>query len=77
MENENVISILQEAVREAINAAANEEIKKHRESFEREMLRTKRQIVNQLTESIQILVESNPFLGEYVIQIHLNAKERR
>ncbi len=77
MENENVISILQEAVREAINAAANEEIKKHMESFEREMLRAKRQIVNQLTESIQVFIENNPFLGEYVIQIHLNAKERR
>ena len=49
MANENVLVVLQEAVRSAIYEAANEEIKKHREQFEQEMQKTKRELVSRMT----------------------------
>ena len=72
MANENVLVVLQEAVRSAIYEAANEEIKKHREQFEQEMQNTKRELVNRITNQIQISAQHDLPRGEYVIQIRLN-----
>ena len=71
MANENVLPVLQEAVRSAIYEAANEEIKKHKEQFELEMQTLKRQMVNEIVNTIQIQATQN-LTGEYVIQIRLN-----
>ena len=71
MANENVLAVLQEAVRSAIYEAANEEIKKHKEQFELEMQTLKRQMVNEIVNTIQIQATQN-LSGEYVIQIRLN-----
>ena len=72
MANENVLMVLQEAVRSAVYEAANEEIKKHRECFELEMQNAKRRIVNDIVNTIQIQAIQNLPGGEYVIQIRLN-----
>ena len=72
MANENVLAILQEAVRSAIYEAANEEIKKHKEQFEHEMQTIKRKVVNEIVNTIQIDATQNLPGGEYVIQIRLN-----
>ena len=72
MANENVLAVLQEAVRAAIYEAANEEIQKHREQFEKDMQNARRVIVNQIVNSIQIDAEYNLPRSEYVIQIRLN-----
>ena len=72
MANENVLVVLQEAVRSAIYEAANEEIKKHREQFEQEMQKTKRELVSRMTNQIQITAMHDLPRGEYVIQIRLN-----
>ena len=71
MANENVLAVLQEAVRSAILEAANEEIKKHKEWFEIEMQTIKREMVNKIVNTIQIQATQN-LTGEYVIQIRLN-----
>lgn len=71
MANENVLAVLQEAVRSAILEAANEEIKKHKERFELEMQTLKREMVNEIVNTIQIQATQN-LTGEYVIQIRLN-----
>lgn len=71
MANENVLAVLQEAVRSAILEAANEEIKKHKERFELEMQTLKRETVNKIVNTIQIQATQN-LTGEYVIQIRLN-----
>lgn len=72
MANENVLVVLQEAVRSALYEAANEEIKKHREMFEREMQKTKRDMVSEIVKQIQISATRDLPRGEYVIQIRLN-----
>ena len=75
MANENVLVVLQEAVRSAIYEAANEEIKKHREQFEQEMQKTKRELVSRIVNTIQISAKHDLPKGEYVIQIRLNGGE--
>lgn len=72
MANENVLVVLQEAVRSAVLEAANEEIKKHREQFEAEMQKTKREMVSRIVNTIQISAQHDLPRGEYVIQIRLN-----
>ena len=72
MANENVLVVLQEAVRSAIYEAANEEIKKHKEQFEMEMQKTKRELVSRIVNTIQITAQHDLPRGEYVIQIRLN-----
>ena len=72
MANENVLAVLQEAVRSAVYEAANEEIKKHREQFELEMQNAKRRVVNDIVNTIQIQAMQSLPGGEYVIQIRLN-----
>lgn len=72
MANDNVIVVLQEAVRSALYEAANEEIKKHREQFESEMATARREIVGRLANQIQITASQNMPGGEYIIQIRLN-----
>jgi TRAP-type C4-dicarboxylate transport system substrate-binding protein len=72
MANENVLAVLQEAVRSAIYEAANEEIKKHKEQFEQEMQKTKRELVSRIVNTIQISAQHDLPKGEYVIQIRLN-----
>lgn len=72
MPNENVLIILQEAVRSAIHEAANEEIKKHKARFEQEMQTAKRKVVNDIVDTIQIQATQNLPGGEYIIQIRLN-----
>lgn len=74
MANENVIAVLQEAVRSAVLEAANEEIKKHKEMFEIEMQTAKRKIVNRVVNTIQISAMQDLPGGEYVIQIRLNGR---
>lgn len=76
MANENVLAVLQEAVRAAICEAANEEIKKHREQFEKEMQETKRKLVSRITDQIQISAMHDLPRGEYVIQIRLNGGKK-
>lgn len=72
MANENILVVLQEAVRSALYEAANEEIKKHKERFEQEMQTVKRNLVSQIVNTIQIQAQQLPNSGEYVIQIRLN-----
>lgn len=73
MASENdILIVLQEAVRTALYEAANEEIKKLRERFENEMQRTKREMVGKIVNQIQIAASYNLPNGEYVIQIRLN-----
>lgn len=72
MGNDNIMLVLQEAVRTALNEAANEKIKEHREQFEREMVTAKREIVGRLVNQIQIMASQSPLNSEYVIQIRLN-----
>ena len=72
MANENVLVVLQEAVRSAIYEAANEEIKKHKEQFEKEMQTVKRNMVREIVNTIQISASREFPGGEYVIQIRLN-----
>ena len=72
MPNENVLCVLQEAVRSALFEAATEEIKKHREQFESEMLTIKREMVNKICNQLQITAQHDLPKGEYVIQIRLN-----
>lgn len=72
MANENVLIVLQEAVRSALYEAASEEIRKHKEQFEREMQAAKRDMVNKIVNTIQIQAQNLPYSGEYVIQIRLN-----
>lgn len=72
MANENVLAVLQEAVRSAIYEAANEEIKKHKEQFELEMQTLKREMVNKIVNTIQIQAMYDLPGSEYVIQIRLN-----
>ena len=72
MANENVLCVLQEAVRSALYEAANEEIKKHKEMFEMEMQNVKREMVNKICNQIQITASQNMPYGDYIIQIRLN-----
>ena len=72
MANENVIIVLQEAVRSAIYEAANEEIKKCKERFEHEMQTVKREMASRIVNQIQIAAQRDLAKGEYVIQIRLN-----
>lgn len=76
MANENVLAVLQEAVRSAIYEAANAEIKKHKEQFELEMQNLKRGMVNEIVNTIQIQATHNLPTGEYVIQIRLNGGKK-
>ena len=68
----DILIALQDAVRVALCEAANDEIKKQRERFEREMATAKRQVVAKIVNQIQITTEHQQPSGEYVIQIHLN-----
>lgn len=77
MANENVLCVLQEAVRSAILEAANEEIRKCEVQFEIAMQRARRGIVNRLVNEIQITASQNLPGGEYVIQIRLNGGKHR
>ena len=73
MENESeILLVLKEAVQTALYEAANEEIKKHREQFERAMLRAKREMVAKIVNHIQVSASHDIPSGEYVIQIRLN-----
>ena len=71
-----ILFALQDAVRKALCEAANEEIKKLRERFEREMATKKREMVCKIANEIQIVAEHNLPSGEYVIQIRLNGGKR-
>lgn len=68
----NLFLVMQEAVRTALNEAADQAIKEKRRLFEIEMGEAKRSIVGRLAESIQIEAQQNEARGEYVIQIRLN-----
>ena len=68
----DVVIAMQEAVREALCEAANEEMKKVRERFENKMGQAKRDIVCKIVNQIQIAATHELSSGEYVIQIHLN-----
>jgi len=72
MNEDNVIVILQEAVRSAILEAATTEMNKHKAQFEFEMQKVKREVVNKLTNSVQIAASRDLPSGEYVIQIRIN-----
>ena len=75
MENENVLAVLEDAVRSAILEAANEKIKNHKAQFELEMQEVKRELVSPIVKTIQIEAMHNLPKGEYVIQIRLNGGE--
>lgn len=68
----DILLAIREAVRTALDAAADEEIEKCREHFENEMGRMKCQIVGEMVNQIQIMASHNLPSGEYVIQIRLN-----
>lgn len=72
MNEDSVIVILQEAVRSAILEAATTEMNKHKAQFEFEMQKVKREVVNKLTDSVQIAASRDLPSGEYVIQIRIN-----
>ena len=70
MASENdILIVLQEAVRTALYEAANEEIKKLRERFENEMQRTKREMVGKIVNQIQIAASYRLFTVKYNISI--------
>ena len=68
----DILFAMQDAVRKALCEAANDEIKKLRERFEREMATKKREMVCKIVNEVQIAAEHNLPSGEYVIQIRLN-----
>lgn len=68
----DIMFAMQDAVRQALCEAANDEIKKLRERFEREMVTKKREMVCKIVNEIQIVATHNLNRGEYVIQIRLN-----
>lgn len=72
MADREILFALQDAVRKALCEAANDEIKKLRERFEREMATKKREMVCKIVNEIQIAADHNLPSGEYVIQIRLN-----
>ena len=76
MNEDSVIVILQEAVRSAILEAATTEINKHKAQFEFEMQKVKREVVNKLTDSVQIAASRDLPSGEYVIQIRINGDRK-
>ena len=72
MADNDILFALQDAVRKALCEAANDEINKLRERFEREMATKKREMVCKIVNEIQIVASHNLPDGEYVIQIRLN-----
>lgn len=76
MNEDSVIVILQEAVRSAILEAATTEMNKHKAQFEFEMQKVKREVVNKLTDSVQIAASRDLPSGEYVIQIRINGDRK-
>ena len=77
MNEDSVIVILQEAVRSAILEAATTEMNKHKAQFEFEMQKVKREVVNKLTDSVQIAASRDLPSGEYVIQIRINGDRKQ
>ena len=72
MADNEILFALQDAVRKALCEAANDEINKLRERFERDMATKKREMVCKIVNEIQITAAHNLPGGEYVIQIRLN-----
>ena len=72
MANENVFAVLKSAVGVAVHEAAKAEIEKHKKLFEIAMNEAKRNLVNQIVDTIQISATQDLPGGEYVIQIRLN-----
>lgn len=64
-------SLLKESVRQDLYEAADKEIAKHREQFEKEMAAMKHEMVTRMVDKIQIVVQKNPVGNEVVIQVRL------
>lgn len=71
MNNISFESLLKESVRQDLYEAADKEITKHRERFEKEMADMKHGMVTRMVDKIQIAVQNNPIGDEVVIQVRL------
>lgn len=71
MNNISFESLLKESVRQDLYEAADKEIAKHREQFEKEMAAMKHEMVTRMVDKIQIVVQNNPVGNEVVIQVRM------
>lgn len=69
MNNISFESLLKESVRQDLYEAADKEIAKHREQFEKEMAAMKHEMVGKLVDKIHIFTQRNPTSNEVVIQV--------
>lgn len=64
-------SLLKESVKQDLYDAADKEIAKHREQFEKEMAAKKHEAVSKLVDNIQIFTDMHPSGHEIVIQVRI------
>ena len=64
-------SLLKESVRQDLYEAADKEIAKHWEQFEKEMAAMKHAMVSGLVDKIQIMTQQHPAGNEVVIQVRI------
>jgi hypothetical protein len=64
-------SLLKESVRQDFYEAADKEIAKHLEQFEKEMADMKHEMVGKLVDKIHIFTQKNPVDNEVVIKVRI------
>lgn len=70
MSDTDIMLAVQEAVRKALNEAANAEIEKMKHKFECEMGKVKSEMVGRLVNCIEIAQNNSP-IGDCTIQINI------
>ena len=70
MSENDILLAVQEAIRKALNEAANAEIEKMKHKFECEMGKVKSEVVGRLVNHIEIAHNNSP-IGDYTIQINI------
>lgn len=70
MSENDILLAVQEAIRKALNEAANAEIEKMKHKFECEMGKVKSEVVGRLVNHIEIAHNNSP-IGDCTIQINI------
>lgn len=73
-DDRNLLSLINEHVRQELNRAANEEIEKLVHKFRCEIGKHKTEIVGNLINQMEVLLSKDPAMGLTTIQINIRSK---
>lgn len=69
MTENNILSVMHEAVRKALDEVAEAEIQKLTEHFESELRECKSELLGKMVSEIQIMSSRDSFTGKVTVQI--------